>query len=80
MEGHSGEEVTVPFRSGFRLSQRSRGRRKRMKHTGRGDLGRMEDYERKRSRKKWKEVKGRGEMSLQTKHKGKEKLFEIFRH
>lgn len=34
-------------------------RKERMKHTGRGDLGRMEDYERKRSRKKWKEVKGR---------------------
>ena len=33
-------------------------RKERMKHTGRGNLGRMEDYERKRGRKKRKEVKG----------------------
>ena len=31
-------------------------RKERMKHTGRGNWGRMEDYERKRGRKKRKEV------------------------
>ena len=34
-------------------------RKERMKHIGRGNLGKMDDYERKRGRKKRKEVKGR---------------------
>ena len=55
-----GIDCTIPDLDPNISREEAKGERKeRMKHTGRGNLGRMEDYARKRSRKKRKAVKGR---------------------
>ena len=55
-----GIDCTIPDLDSDISREEAEGERKeRMKHIGRGNLGKMDDYERKRGRKKRKEVKGR---------------------
>lgn len=63
---------TIPDLDSTHLQRRGEGERKeRMKHTGRGDLGRMEDYESGRGAAEMEGGKGRRDESATEKHKGK---------